>query len=105
MIDHIGAAESILEALRLERDPVWAQVHATRALAHATLALVPRSTPTPREAKIEKIESVYGDFSGADELPEVISWQGSGVGRLANNEPFKLRDVAELKRILDQNLE
>lgn len=104
MTDHHAEAESLLAYIAKcdgGQDAQWSQAFALRALAHATLALVPRSTPTPREAPIQKIESVYGDFSGADELPEVIAWQGAGVGRLADNEPFRLRDVAELKRILD----
>ncbi len=121
MLDHRAEAERILAAVGAEKDTHWAQVMATRALVHATLAA---SEPLPAALSPEPVNQaeralalkaagynvdmsqVYGDFSGADELPQVIAWQGSAVkhpvGQLAKSEPFTLRDMRALKEHLDE---
>lgn len=103
-MDHRVEAEKLLFELDCWRgDADWAQVHAVRALVHATLAGPISAQPCVHPEIGLNPETVYGNFSGADELPEVIAFQGDrAAGRLANNEPFTLRDSMTLQDRLDK---
>lgn len=124
MPNHREMAESLLNQIHLKsehHDATWVQAWATVALCHSQLADAPNRNPSaslravidervmPRKitTTVDWDDKVYGEFSGADELPERIVWQGDSaklrvVGRLANNEPFTLQDSINLKEKLDE---
>lgn len=121
--EHRAVADSILIGLQASsgHDAQWAQFHATRALAHATLAgLLEPAMPGafPRDSRFEvpcpgaaesaahrrattkfatDHDQVYGEMSGADKLPQVIAYQGQAVKTPTPcGTPFTKGHVAEL---------
>ncbi len=129
MSDHRAEAEQILAVdSRYYSDAQWALVDATRALAHATLAASERLAGpgvitwmapieqrydittacdgAERHYSLEADDPSAGRTPAADELPEVVVFQGAAVkdygpvGQLAQSEPFTLRDMHTLKQDL-----
>ncbi len=105
--DHRAEAERLLGWCRCQEasaDALWAQAAATRALAHAVLALgaLPESVPAA-VAMLEADDPSAGRTPAADELPEIIVYRGDKVDdwrtaptQLRKSEPFTLRDQRNL---------
>ncbi len=113
-INHRTEAEEMLEEITrrishgLMGDCFEMQVHVTRALAHAVLALRDDAVTVPGPA-LESDDPSAGITPAADSLPEIIVYRGDRVDdwrtaptQLAKSEPFALRDVSALRKILDE---
>lgn len=117
--EHRAEAERLLvEAAYPSQSNEWATMCATRALAHAAVAALPDRTgqvyvdlrrPVPIPSVIAPVwppgvvtittnEPVYGEFSGADKLPEEIVFQGSAV---SPDMVFRNRHLSAVRELLD----
>lgn len=97
--EHRAEAERLLREAELSHAAEWKTAFATRALAHATLAglpdpVLPGAFPYDKRFAIPTDhDQVYGDMSGADLLPEVISFRGAAV---RTDTPFTRDDARQL---------
>lgn len=89
-MDHRASAEHLLDLAATERDAAWAQVFATRALAHATLAgglPQPSFQITPRgEHHVSPPQQVWPTVTpqvwcstDRDEMDPIVIWRGKGL--------------------------
>lgn len=108
--EHRAEAETLLVNLRSHVQTLgsaeWQHVMATRALAHATLAAIPDPVmpiasveltwnPKARGLITTTNEPIYGDASGADQLPQVIAYQGKAVPQPCGDK-FTVGDARQL---------
>lgn len=117
---HAEAERLLVEAAKVHPYSYQAaEAMATRALAHAALAALPdragqvyvdlrQPVPIPsviapvwppRVVTITTNEPVYGEFSGADKLPEKIVFQGSAV---SPDMAFRSRHLSAVREMLDE---
>lgn len=81
-MDHRASAEHLLDLAATERDAAWAQVFATRAQAHATLAglLQPSFQITPRgEHHVSPPPTTIWCSTDRDEMDPIVIWRGKDL--------------------------